>query len=119
MLTIRKAQMESLKEAQLDAARRQLIDVLRRDYADDVAPLSEDERRRLVEVALAAALRWHLDDELSRERLLGHFVRQGESFGTDSETTWAGDVLADRALTATERMNEIDRLWLGRSATGR
>ena len=72
--------------------------------------LDTTDASEVLTLTVERAIALGVDDDANLERLLLHVVRHGKTFGLDDATDWVQSVLTDFRLTATEKLNEIDRL---------
>jgi hypothetical protein len=109
MLRIRREQMEALHEE----ARRQYLLRVARELADAfpgrLGKLDPAARRALVEKGIAKAAGYGIDEEEDVRAFLDRMARHGEDFEHSKELSWTREILDDKALDGTAKMDEIAR----------
>lgn len=107
LLQIRKEQMAALSEHLLQRFHDAMMAHLRARFPAATNVTSDSDLRRLIQEGMQHA-KGH-DIRLPRDvrRFLECMVVHGSKFGCDSKTAWAGEILRNRKLTGTQKMERI------------
>jgi hypothetical protein len=62
----------------------------------------------MIHAGIVKAESYDITDEVDVERFLECMVRFGLDFDNHPQTSWAGQILQDKSLSGTEKMNQID-----------
>jgi len=119
MVIIRKEQMEVLSKNMVD----QFIDRagahLQRTFPEQIKNMAETDLREMIHAGIVKAESYDITDEVDVERFLECMVRFGFDFDNHPQTSWAGQILQDKSLSGTEKMNQIDDYALFVLTTGK
>jgi hypothetical protein len=108
MLKIRKAQVEALSQAMLRQFEDRMVTHLRAACPEQTQDVSEPELRATIRLGVESAAKYEVTDEVDVRRYLECLVLYGPDFDANPRTPWAGQILNDKELTGTEKMNRID-----------
>lgn len=107
-MKIRKVQMEELSKAMLKQFEDRMVVHLRSAFPEQTQDLPEPALRATIRSGIDSAAKYDVTDEVDVRRYLECVVLYGPDFDTNPKTAWAGRILKNRELTATDKMNQID-----------
>jgi hypothetical protein len=116
MLRIRKAQMDALSKYMLKQFEDRMIVHLRSTFPEQTQNVPEPVLRATIRTGIDSAATYDVTDEADVQRYLGCVVLYGPDFDTNPKTGWAGQILCNKDLSGTEKMNQIDDYELFASA---
>jgi len=108
MLTIRKEQMDVLSQYMLNQFSDRMELHLTKRYSEQTKKMNDGQLRELIVKGVEEAEEYDVTDENDVKRFLEYHVEYGRDFGYSSETKWAKQILNNKDLTGTSKMNEVD-----------
>ncbi len=108
MITIRPEQMKTFSEVEIQKFVDRMITQLRASFPKQVAMIPEAQLRATIRKSIDVASTYGVTDEVDVQRYLEYVVRYGPDFDTNATTPWAGEILRNREMTGTDKMNLID-----------
>ncbi|WP_418315120.1 hypothetical protein [Piscinibacter sakaiensis] len=110
MLTLTAEQFARIGADQKQAFVDRLIAQLRQDFPQQTSPRDDTAMRQLVDTGSRNAETYGLVGEAHIRFYCGLMLRHGEDFDTDPKQPWAGEILDDDALSATEKVARLDEV---------
>jgi hypothetical protein len=105
MLTIRSRQRAALREGRRRRFEDRAVAFVREQWPERWTHLGEVAVRALVEIAEQRAAAYGLDTERDAIRYLNHMLALGRDFDTDPRYPWAGEILQNRGIAPSLRMD--------------
>ena len=106
-MKIRDEQLEAFTEARVASFEQYMYDHLRKWIPGECAELGEEGVRQRVRDGVERAARYDVLGQRDMARFIDLMFVLGPRFDRDSRHRWAGDILADKTLTPTKK---VDRL---------
>jgi hypothetical protein len=101
-------QMEALSKYMLEQFENRMVDHLRDILAVQTEDMTTEDLRHLIRQGVDKAEAYKITDELEVETYLECMVQYGVNFDTDTQTSWAGEILRDERFSETDKMQRID-----------
>lgn len=108
MIAIRPEQMKTFSEVEIRKFEDRVIVHLQTSFPDQVGGIPEPKLRATIRKSLADASNYNVRDEVDVWRYIEYVVRYGADFDKNPATSWAGEILRNRDLAGTDKMNKID-----------
>lgn len=112
MLIIRREQMEALDAACLRQFQNREIARLRARFPEKTQELDDQEIRQVITTAIESAKKYKVTDEVDVGRYLDFMFRYDYEFDTNTDTSWAHEILMDENLNGTGKMNALEEYEL-------
>ena len=112
MVIVRREQIEVLSEYMHARFITRMLAHLKATFAVYTQGTSEPDLRRLILSTIDTAARYDITNEDDVQRYLERAVCYGADFDTNPKTSWAGQILQEKDLTGTEKMDRIDHYEL-------
>lgn len=108
MLVIRKGQMEVFSRYMRTQFEERMVVHLKTTFPEQIQSMSELDLRNVVQTNIDNAAKYDVIGESDVQRYLEYVVCYGPDFDTHPKTSWAGQILHDKDLAGTEKMNQIE-----------
>ena len=108
MLIIRKEQMDFFRQNTLGRFFDDMKQHLKKRYQEKTAKMEDGQLHTIIVEGVHTAKGYDITDENDVKRFLEYLVEYGHGFGETPDTTWAGQLLNDKKLSDTEKMDKID-----------
>jgi hypothetical protein len=108
MMTIRPEQMKTLSEVEIQKFVDRTITQLRASFPEEVGMIPEAQLHATIRKSIDVASTYGITDEVDVQRYIEYVVRYGPDFDTNATIPWAGEILRNREMTGTDKMNLID-----------
>ena len=112
MLIIRKKQIEILSQFMLKKFKDRMMTHLRRNFPDQTQNIKNTPLQTMIQTGIDKAAVYGVNTEDDVRRYLEYMVMYSPNFDANSETPWGRDILEDKNLNGTEKMNRIDNVTL-------
>ncbi len=112
MLKLRKEQMKVLGQYTLEQFQNRMVVHLRTNFGEYTKDLEDSELQKKVEQGIKRAEGYSVTREDDIRRFLEYMVLLTTDFDTNPKTAWAGEILEDKKLNGTGKMNHIDDVAL-------
>lgn len=107
MLKMRQPQMDALADYTFTKFVNEMMKHLRAAFPDQAGEMPEPALRDLILNGVASCESYGIHREYDVERYLELLFVMGPNFDATPETSWAGALLRDTAMTPGERLNRI------------
>ena len=108
MLVIREEQMQVFDDYAFQQFIDDMVIELRNDYPTQTAEMPEKDLRKMIEDGTDRAEIYDVTTVSDVRRFLGCMLLLGQNFDTEDQTVWAGEILRDKEMSGTLKMDEID-----------
>jgi len=108
MLVIRKEQMAVLKAHMLKVFEDRMLRQMRNQFPDQVAAMTDQQLRRLVQMGISKGAPYHLEQETDLARLIILMLREGEDFDQKPDMAWTRYYLAHEEMPGASKLDLIE-----------
>ena len=108
MFIIRREQMRVFDDHAYQQFVNDMVVRLRAHYSKQLKDVTATDLRLMVEAGIERAEEYDVVTITDVERFLGYRVMLGRDFDTEPQTAWAGNILRNKNMSGTSKMDSID-----------
>lgn len=108
MIQIRSAQIEVFRKLEYLKIAERLSEYFQENYSEQVEAMGSEKLSDLIDLGLEKGRNFGIDTEYDARRFIECLIIYGAGFGFDGNSPWAREILDDRKMGGTEKMDRIN-----------